>query len=168
MVDLRGFDDLQRHFVIVVFHPEGASTRFAFVLHHAADAYGAIEFVVQIINLFDVVVAVHKVRDVHHQLFLCKADGIFKFSCADSTLVKHLKILECALLQVEEKTRQHFFIYDSGLCLRLRNDVVDILDKDDFFREVVQILNECAVASWTEQNLAVGFTEQLTICIDGF
>ena len=167
VVDLRRLDDLQRHLIVVVLHPEGAAAGFAFVLHHAAHAHRTVELVVQIINFFDARVVFHEVGDVNHQFVFGKGDDFVQLLVGDCTFVEHFEIVESALLKVKEETRQHLFIYDGRLGLRFGHDVVDVLDEDNLLAEVVEVLDECTVSARAEQDLGIGFAEQVAFVVDG-
>ena len=167
VVDLRRLDDLQRHLVVRVLHPEGTAAGLAFVLHHAADAHGSVELVVEVVDLLDLVVLAHIVGDGDHQLVLGETHHLVELVGADCSLVEQLEVLEGALLQAEEEAGQHLFIYKGGLGFGLGHDVVDVLDEDDLLGQVVEVLDQGTVSARAEEEAAVGLAEEVALGVDG-
>ena len=94
------------------------------------------------------------------EVLLYKADYLFNLSVSVRTRLKYAQVFECLLLSVDKYTCQHLLIqYGIGLDT-IGYYVVDILDEHYICIDVVEVLDEGAMATWTEQQSAVFVAER--------
>ena len=150
LVDLAALQNLERHGAVLIVGKERAAARLTHILHHAADAHRAVQLLLQIdhevgiLQFLDVSLAAAEVT-------LHEADDLLQLLVVILALVESLQVSESLLLERHEHTGDNLLVVHGVLLQAVGHHVVDILDEDDVGVDVVQVLNECAMASGTEQ-----------------
>ena len=80
--------------------------------------------------------------------------------------VEQREVFEYLFLQGHEHSGNQFLIRNGVGFQTVGHYVVDVLDEDNVCIEVVQVLDQCAVATGTEQQFAV-VTERLVVHVGG-
>ena len=164
LVDLTAFENLQAHGSVLVVGEERTTARFAHVLHNTADAHRSVELLAQIddevgiLEVLDILLAAAKV-------VLNEADNLLKFLVIICSSIEKTEILEGLLLQGDEHTGNHLLIGDGFALESVGHHVVDVLDEDHVGVNLVEILDERAMASRTEEQRTVGIAERSVVGI---
>ena len=153
-VNLRAFEDLQGNRSVTVVCKERATTRFAYVLHHSADTHRTVQFVLQIDSEYGIF-EVFRFRILAEKFLLQELEHFHHLVVRIFAAVKQFEVLECLLLQGDEYAGNQFLISNGVFLQFVGNNVVDVLDKDNIGIEVIQVLNQRAVSTGTEQQFAV-------------
>ena len=163
-VYLRAFQNLQRHSAVCIISQERAATRFAHILHHAADAHRTVQLAFQIqhqvgiFQILDVLLAAIQILLHKAYHFLHLLAGIF-------SAVNETQILECFLLQRHQYARNHLLVCHRITFQTVGHHVVNVLHKHDISVQVIQILNQGAMAARTEHQPSFLITERMILHI---
>ena len=94
------------------------------------------------------------------EVLLYKADYLLNLSVSVRTRLKYAQVSECLLLSVDKYACQHLLIqYGIGLDT-VGYYVIDILNEHYICINVVEVLDEGAMAAWTEQQSTILVAER--------
>ena len=150
---------------VAVVSKERAATGFAYVLHHSADAHRAVELVFQVDGEYGIF-EVFRLRILAEEFLLQELKHFHHLVVGVFTTVEQGKVFEYLFLQSHEHSGNQFLISNGVGFQSVGHYVVDVLDEDNVCIEVVQVLNQCAVATGTEQQFAV-VAERLVVHVGG-
>ena len=150
---------------VAVVSKERAATGFAYVLHHSADAHRAVELVFQVDGEYGIF-EVFRLRILAEEFLLQELKHFHHLVVGVFTAVEQGKVFEYLFLQSHEHSGNQFLISNGVGFQSVGHYVVDVLDEDNVCIEVVQVLNQCAVATGTEQQFAV-VAERLVVHVGG-
>jgi len=141
---------LQADGAVLIVGQEGASARFAHVLHHTAHAHGAVELLLEVDDEF----GIFEVLDVGlaaEELLLDEADDFFDLLLGVLSAIEEAEVVEGLFLKGDEDTGKEVLVGD-GLGLQaVGHDIVDVLDEDDVGIQVVEVLDEGTVSAGAEE-----------------
>ena len=159
VVDLRRFDNLEASTVLGINGVEGTASGFAEVLHHAADAHGAVE---ELMEGFGI--ATFWYHDV--KLFFCEADEAVKGAFV-GLAVEGAEGLEAFLAEFEEHAGNHLLVNHCCVFHPVGHHIVNVFDEDEVGALLVEILYEGAVPTWAEDEAAILVACRVVLLVDG-
>ena len=96
-----------------------------------------------------------------------EADDVLEVVVAVLAAVEQTQIGEDLLLYLDEETGNDLFPEDCIGLQSVGHNVVDVLDEDDVAAQIVEVLDECTMASGSEEKLAVAGAEGRVVHVDG-
>ena len=160
VVDLGGFDHLKASTSLGINSVEGATSRFSEVFHHATDAHGAVEKVVQGLGI-----ATFWYHDV--KLLFCEADELVEGALV-GLAVEGAESVEGLLSQFKEHSGEYLFVNHGGVLHPVGHHVVDVLDKDEVGALLVEVFYQGTVATGTEHQASVVVAHRVVLFVDGY
>ena len=164
LVNLATLQNLERYGTVLVVSEERATAGLTHILHHAADAHRAVQLLLQVDHEFGIL----QVLDVGlaaAEVTLHKADDFLQLFVVVLTFVERLQVSESLLLERHEHTGDDLLVIHRVLLQTVGHYVVDVLDEDHVGIDVVQVLNQRAMASGTEQQRTVLVAERSVVGI---
>ena len=162
-VDLRAFEDLQGDGSVAVVSKERTAAGFAYVLHHSADTHRAVELVFEVNGQYGVF-EVFCFRVLAEEFLLQELKHFHHLVVRILAAVEQREVFEYLFLQGHEHSGNQFLIRNGVGFQTVGHYVVDVLDEDDVCVQVVQVLNQRAMTTGTEQQFAV-VAERLVVHI---
>lgn len=167
LVNLAAFKDLEREGAVAVIDEERTSARFTDVLDHTADTDRTVQFRLHVddeVGVFEILdLWVTDAKVVAHE-----TDDAFELGVCVFAAFEQFHVFEGLLLHRDENAGDELLIGDGIVFQTVGHDVVDILDEDDISVEVVQVLNQSAMATGPEEDGTVGSAEWLIVSRSGY
>ena len=166
LVDLAGLQDLQADGAVLIIGEERAAARLAHVLDDAADTHRTVQLLPEVDNQLGILQFLD-VGLAAAEVALHETDDFLEVVVGVGTALQLAQIGEGAGLQSDEDAGDELFVGDGVGFQAVGNDVVDVLDEDDVGVNLVEVLDECAVATGTEQQGAVVVAERGVVGVGG-
>ena len=150
LVNLAGLQNLQANGTILIIGQERATTRLAYILYYATHAHGAIELLAQVDNQ----VGIFQLLDVSlatAEVVLYEANDFLNLLVGVLARIQQLEIFEGFLLQSNQNTSDDLFPQNGIALQTVGHYIVNVLHKDNVGLNLVQILNQRTMSTWTEQ-----------------
>ena len=166
LVNLAGFENLQADGAVLIVGEERTAARLTDIFHDAADAHRPVKFLAQV----DDEVGILKVLDVRlaaAEVLLYEADNFLYLLVGVLARVEQAHIVEGFLLEGDEHAGYNLLPLYGVSLEAVGYDVVDVLDEDDVGINLVEVLNQCSVASGTEEQRTVAVAERCAVGVGG-
>ncbi len=191
-VDLHALKHLKRCAAVLAFDDERSAARFALVLHHSADPDRPVELLAQ---LEHPVLAVLGLRHLHAELLeqefldvvaealhlvshvaVVVCGGVARKSRLDvdgvdvvlaSGGIQLMEIAENLVAKLYCLAEQHLLVFGSRRQEPFNGHIVDVLDGNDLFLEVVEVVDEGSVAGRAEEQTVVLGAERTVLDVNG-
>ena len=149
-VDLRALQNLEAHAAIGVEGQERTSTWLAHVSNHTADTHGAVQFPAQCLNDF----SIRLIRDAWHlsaELAVEELAHLIEFCTTEITLVQTAQVGEGLALKGNENAGDDLLPQSGCRLQAVGYHIIYILNEDDVGLQLRKVLDECSMASGTEE-----------------
>ena len=163
LVDLDTFQDLEGGGAILPGNDVRTAAGLAFVADHAANADRTVQLRAEQFHTLGLA-ACQRQLDTE---FLVQEILDFVADLNGRILIQFPEVTEDAVAHLQGLAHQDLLVTGGRPEKLLMGDIVDVLDGHEFFIDLVQVVDEGAVAGRTEQEGVVIGTERLVLRIDG-
>ena len=157
-INLAALKHLQTDCAVGVIGKEWTSAGLTHVAHHTADAHRTVELAIEIVEEFQTFQTLGGIA-VATEVVLHEGEHLLQAGVSNIAALEFLEISKGLALQGDEHTGKEFLIGNGVALQTVGHHVIDVLDEDDVGIDVVEIFNECAMTSGTEEQTAVGIAE---------